>query len=180
MHVISLAGLAHLKQYEGLRLKAYRCSAGKLTIGYGHTGPDVTEGLQITELQALQLLKQDTSDAQAAVNRLVKKILKPAQFDALVSFAFNAGAGALAESTLLRLINQDPNNPARVDISAQDSKPEVRGLLLVNGIHSANVIEYNFYKWIWQTNPKTGKKEVSQGLLNRRRQEAALYFTPSK
>ena len=94
------------KRFEGLKLSAYRDSVGVLTIGYGHTGPDVFEGQTITEEEADALLVQDTQDAVAAVNRLVTAALTQGQFDALVDFVFNLGAGRLEGSTLLELLNE--------------------------------------------------------------------------
>lgn len=98
-------GLNLIKKYEGLRLKAYKCPAGKLTIGYGHTN-NVRPDDVITEAQASELLIRDVLDVEGAINRLVTKTLTQGQFDALCSFIFNLGAGAFQRSTLLRKINQ--------------------------------------------------------------------------
>ena len=101
----SSKGLALTEQFEGLRLTAYQDSVGVWTIGYGHTGSDVHPGLAITQQQASELLLKDVASAVAAVNRLVTVPLTQNQFDALVDFVFNAGAGNLAGSTLLRDLN---------------------------------------------------------------------------
>ena len=101
---ISKAGLDLIKQFEGLYLKAYRCPAGVPTIGYGHTA-GVAMGQTITQQQADDYLRRDVRMFERAVERLVKVPLTQGQFDALVSFAFNLGEGALAQSTLLRLLN---------------------------------------------------------------------------
>lgn len=101
----STKGLALIQVAEGFRPNAYICPAGVLTIGYGHTGSDVTPGMVITEAQALALLRKDVASFEAAVSALVRVPLTQGQFDALVSFAFNLGAGALKASTLLRLLN---------------------------------------------------------------------------
>jgi lysozyme len=98
-------GLNLTEQFEGLRLDAYQDQVGVWTIGYGHTGPDVHPGLTITQEQANSLLMQDTQSAAAAVNRLVTVALNQDEFDALVDFVFNLGEGALAGSTLLKLLN---------------------------------------------------------------------------
>ena len=98
-------GLALTEQCEGLRLTAYQDSVGVWTIGYGHTGADVHPGLTITQQQASALLLKDVASAVATVNRLVKVALTQNQFDALVDFVFNAGAGNFASSTLLRVLN---------------------------------------------------------------------------
>ena len=102
---LSQDGLNMVKKYEGLFTKAYVCPAGVLTIGYGHTGPDVKPGQRITEAQAEQLLRQDMGKFEAAVKRQVKVPLTQGQFDALTSFTFNCGEGALKKSTLLKKLN---------------------------------------------------------------------------
>ncbi len=101
----SSKGLALTEQFEGLRLTAYQDSVGVWTIGYGHTGSDVHPGLTITQQQASDLLRKDVASAVATVNRLVSVPLTQNQFDALVDFVFNAGAGNFADSTLLRDLN---------------------------------------------------------------------------
>lgn len=98
-------GLALIKSFEGLRLQAYTCPAGVLTIGYGSTGPHVRPGMRITEQQADALLLSDLSRFEAAVTGAVRVPLTQAQFDALVSFTFNVGVAALRSSTLLRKLN---------------------------------------------------------------------------
>lgn len=93
--VTSKNGRDLIKKYEGLRTKAYRCAAGVLTIGYGHT-KGVKEGMQITKAQAEAFLTQDLAVAEQAVNLYVKRYdLNQNEYDALVSFTFNCGAGNL-------------------------------------------------------------------------------------
>lgn len=94
-----------LKQWEGLRLTAYKDSGGVLTIGYGHTGPDVKAGMTITEAQAEMLLMRDLSRFEQSVERSVKVPLTDNQFGALVSFAYNVGTSAFEGSTLLKKLN---------------------------------------------------------------------------
>ena len=104
---ISDAGIAAIKEYEGCVLTAYPDpgTGGKpWTIGVGHTG-DVVPGMTITEDEAGDLLREDIQSSEAAVNRLVTVPITQGQYDALVSFAFNVGQGALAQSTLLRKLN---------------------------------------------------------------------------
>ncbi|EQA1622550.1 lysozyme [Enterobacter asburiae] len=102
---VSQTGLDLIKQYESLRTTAYRCPAGVLTIGYGHTA-GVKESDKITQAQADEFLAQDAAVAAADVTRLVTVTLSQNQFDALVSFTFNLGAGNLASSTLLKRLNE--------------------------------------------------------------------------
>ena len=95
---IGQAGLALIKQYEGCRLAAYRCAAGVWTIGYGHTA-GVHSGMTITQAQADVYLQQDIAKFEGYVNNPayvpITANLNQNQFDALVSFAFNLGAGNL-------------------------------------------------------------------------------------
>ncbi|MBN1989361.1 MAG: lysozyme [Bacteroidales bacterium] len=94
----SQKGINLIKGHETLRLKAYLCPAGVLTIGYGHT-KGVKDGDTITEQQAEQFLKEDLAEAEDAVLR-TKVALNQNQFDALVSFVFNVGASKFNGSTL--------------------------------------------------------------------------------
>ena len=109
---INQAGIDLIKRFEGLRLKAYQDMVGVWTIGYGHTGSDVTQGMTITLQQANDLLLQDLAKFETGVTDLVKSKIDENQFSALVSFAYNLGLGALKTSTLLRVINDNPNSLA--------------------------------------------------------------------
>lgn len=105
-----LNGLNLIKEKEGLRLKPYLCSAGVATIGYGSTmyadGRKVTlKDAAISEKQALELLANTLGKYEKAVNDYVKVPLTQNEFDALVSFTYNLGAGNLLSSTLLKKIN---------------------------------------------------------------------------
>jgi lysozyme len=101
----SVKGMAITEMFEGCRLVAYQDQVGVWTIGYGHTGPDVTPGLTITLAQAQALLGRDVSSAAACVNNSVLVKLTQEEFDALVDFVFNVGAGAFKGSSLLRDLN---------------------------------------------------------------------------
>ena len=105
-----MTGRDIIKQFEGLRLEAYRCPAGVWTIGYGHTR-DVKEGQVIDEAEAERLLEEDYNRAATFVRQLAFKPLNRNQFEACVSFVFNLGPGNFKNSTLLRKINADPNDP---------------------------------------------------------------------
>ena len=100
-------GLDLIRKYEGLQLAAYVCPGGKLTIGYGHTGPDVKAGKKIDVKQANELLIKDVLRFEKAVNELVTVPMTQGMFDALISFSFNLGAGSLKSSTLLKKLNAD-------------------------------------------------------------------------
>lgn len=98
----------HIEALEGFRARAYRDVAGVLTIGYGHAIKPSEAWLRDATLsreQAAELLRQDVKAAENAVNTFVKVPLKQEQFDALVSFTYNVGAGALRTSTLVRRLN---------------------------------------------------------------------------
>lgn len=100
-----------IAQWEGFRAEPYRCPAGVWTIGHGTTrypdGRAVTEGdPACAHKQAMEWLKHDIADAEAAVKVYVKVPLTDAQRVALVSFVYNLGPAALGRSTLLRLLNR--------------------------------------------------------------------------
>lgn len=109
-------GVELIKEFEGCRLTAYKCPAGVWTIGYGHTGTvdgkAVASGMTITAAKATELLKADLSKFEAAVNSYVTAPITQNMFDALVSFSFNVGAGALRRSTLLKKLNTKDYNGA--------------------------------------------------------------------
>ena len=109
----SKKGLDLIKKYEGLELKPYLCPANIPTIGYGATyypndvrvtmsDKDITEGF--AEVLLLEMLER----YEKGVERYVQVDINQNQFDALVSFAYNLGLGALKSSTLLKKINNNP------------------------------------------------------------------------
>lgn len=97
-------GVELIRHFEGCRFDAYLCPAGVWTIGYGHTA-DVKEGDRVDQEAAEAFLIEDLEKFEQAVAQLVEVPLTQQQFDALVSWTFNLGAGNLAESTLLRKLN---------------------------------------------------------------------------
>lgn len=99
--------IAALKGFEGVRLAAYPDPAtggDPWTIGVGHTGPDVRQGMTITSDEADRLLRADLAKFENGVANLAP-VTSQGQFDALVSFAFNVGLGNLKTSTLLKKHN---------------------------------------------------------------------------
>ena len=143
---ISPHGLEKLKQWEGLKTKAYKDSGGVWTIGYGHTAtagePKPRAGMVITAAEAESILLRDLAQYEAAVENNVKVKLNDNQFAALVSFAFNVGIGAFKNSTLLKKLNQG----------------------------NFNAVPTELMKWT-----KAGGKKI-QGLVNRRRAEGYLWM----
>lgn len=110
---LSNNGLTLIKQFEGCRLSAYKCQSSEryYTIGYGHCGADVTQGMNITQEEANNLLVKDCERFVDHVNTYMDKYnFNQNQFDALVSFAYNIGN-----------INQLTNNGTRsiAEISAK-------------------------------------------------------------
>ena len=95
-----------IRHFEGCELTAYRCSAGQITIGFGHCGPDVYEGQKITQAVANQLLRDDLDKFERAVIESIDVPLDQSEFDALVSFSFNCGVGAFQDSTLRKRLNR--------------------------------------------------------------------------
>ena len=109
-------GIRLIQEFEGLRLTSYLCSAGVATIGYGATyyqdGSKVKLGQTITRDQADQLLKDHLKQFEGSVLGLLNTTkVNQHQFDELVSFCFNLGAGNLAKSQLLRFVKANPKDP---------------------------------------------------------------------
>ena len=97
MH-INEAGLKIVKNFEGLRLQSYKCPAGVITIGYGHTGSykgkPLTLGMTITKEEAEELLKQDLVKYENYVDDLHRDFNEN-EYSALVSFCYNCGPASL-------------------------------------------------------------------------------------
>ncbi|MDE5750107.1 MAG: lysozyme [Duncaniella sp.] len=138
---------AKMMQWEGCRLTAYRCPAGVLTIGYGHTGPDVTEGLKISAVKAVELFNADLDRFSASVSRLLTRIqLSQCQFDALVSIAYNIGTGNFSRSGLLARVKADPTDPAIRTEFLKHVKARVGGVLkTLPGLVSRRTSEADHY-----------------------------------
>lgn len=126
----SQAGIDLIKNFEQLRLAAYRDAGGVPTIGYGSTR-NVRMGMRINAALADARLRTDLGDAEATVNRLVTVPLSQPQFDALVSLTFNIGGGAFAKSTLLRRLNAGDYASAALEFGrwVKDGGRPLRGLV---------------------------------------------------
>ena len=102
-----------IKQFEGLRLKAYLCPAGIWTIGYGHTS-GVSPNSFITIQEADEYLHRDVATIEMQLNKL-NLSLRQCQWDAIVSFVFNVGIGNFKASTLLAKIRINPDDNSIMD-----------------------------------------------------------------
>lgn len=104
-------GIALIKRFEGFEERAYLCPAGVWTIGHGHTS-GVHERQTCTREQAERWLREDLKSAENAVNTLEpSRPLRQNEFDALVSFVYNLGAGNFMKSTLRMKVCANPDNP---------------------------------------------------------------------
>ena len=146
---ISKTGIQLIKDFEGLRLNAYKCSAGVPTIGYGSTFYPDKSNVKMSDVlrdkeEAEILLINTLEDFDIYVSKYTKSVkLTQYQFDALVCFAFNVGLGNLSKSTLLKKVLANPND---------------------------TTINIEFVKW------NRGGGIVLKGLTKRRQKEAELYF----
>lgn len=144
---ISDDGLSIVRHFEGLYLKSYVDPVGVWTIGYGHTGNHAHAGNVISEQEAEVLLREDMRTSERIVDRYIDIGLKQHQFDALVSFAFNFGGGAFAESTLRKKLNDGDFKGAAAEFPR------------------------------WNKGTVKGKKVVLPGLTRRRSSERFLFET---
>lgn len=88
----------------------YRCPAGYWTVGYGHVLAAYEAFTTLTRAEADALLRKDVGHAAQSVRALVRVPLTHGQFDALVSFTFNLGAGAFERSTLRQVVNREEHD----------------------------------------------------------------------
>jgi lysozyme len=94
-----------IQEFEGCKLTAYLCPAGVWTIGWGSTGVGVSKGVVWTQAEADERYKKDMAVFKAGVQKLVTVPVNKNQLEALTSFAYNLGIGALKGSTLLKFLN---------------------------------------------------------------------------
>lgn len=139
---LSTEGLELLKRSEGFRSRAYLDMAGFPTIGFGHRVlPHEAFPDGIEEARAAEILAADVREAEQAVERLVKVELTQGQFDALTDFCFNLGAGRLAASTLLRVLNSGCYDAARQQLLRWDKA----GGELNTGLKARRVAEFELW-----------------------------------
>lgn len=141
------AGIEFIARWEGLKLKAYQCSAGVWTIGIGSTrfpdGVPVKMGDTLaSEDEAYDLFRDTVNKYENAVNKLVTIALDQNQFNALVSFTYNVGIGALQSSTLLKRINDKASSE---EIKTQWRRWNKAGGQIVKGLSNRREAELELY-----------------------------------
>ena len=136
-----------IKGWEGCRLTAYRCPAGVLTIGYGHTGSDVTAGKKITQSEANRLFDKDIKRfADKVAPLFTGVVLNNNQFDALVSLSYNIGSLSVKAPTLLRKVKANPNDPTIRAEFLKHVNARVNGVLKpLPGLVKRRTAEANHY-----------------------------------
>lgn len=144
---LNASGYKLIQDFEGLRLKPYLCSAGVPTIGFGNTkyldGKKVTmSDPAITLSQAMDMFIKVADGFAAKVASLIKKPVTQNQFNAVVSFAYNVGLGALEKSTLLKKLNANPNDPT---IANEFAKWNKAGGKVNNGLTKRRAKESQIY-----------------------------------
>ena len=112
-------GLDLICRFEGFSPTIYICPAGWPTIGYGHVVRGHERGRLangIDEETGDELLRRDVGAAERAVSRFIRVSLTDGRFDALVSFAFNLGTGALQRSTLRKKVNREEHEAVPTEL----------------------------------------------------------------
>lgn len=144
---ISEAGLQFIKSKEKYASKPYTCSAGRLTIGYGHVIQPNESMKFVNKEKAEKILSDDVGKVEDELSKLITIPLKQNQYDAIVSLVFNIGINAFYRSTLRKRMNNREWNEIPKEISR------------------------------WNKISVNGKKVVSPGLKNRREEEVKIFLT---
>lgn len=152
---LNSVGSLFLQNREGFSAVPYLCSAGKPTIGFGNTfypdGRKVTmKDKPITRAYGVEIFTLVVAQFEKDVNHLVKSIVTQNQFNALVSFAYNLGsdidvdtiAEGLGDSTLLKKVNANPNDP---NIAKEFAKWNKANGKVSNGLISRRQLEAELY-----------------------------------
>lgn len=138
--------IAIIKEFEGLRLKAYKCPAGIWTVGYGSTGPNIKQGTVWTVEQAeADLARRLTEEFVPGVQAAVKVKISNNQLCALVSLAYNIGIAALAKSSIMKCLNAGDAAAASKHF-ADWNKARVNGVLTVlPGLERRRLAEFKLF-----------------------------------
>ncbi|MCC3306079.1 lysozyme [Sneathiella sp. HT1-7] len=158
VYQLSDKGSEFIKQFEGIRLKAYDDGTGVMTIGYGHTG-DVKVGETISQTEANSYFNEDVKWAVDTVNSSVQVKLQQNQVDALVSFTYNVGMGAFKSSTLLKKLNAGDYKSVPSELNKWIYAGKKKGMVA------------RFAHWAHLSNGK----EISPVLKARREKEGGLF-----
>lgn len=146
MRTLDTFGYKIIQQFEGLRLKAYQDSVGIWTIGYGNItyldGSKVKKGDEITREQADLMFKSTANKFALEVAKLINVCLTQNQFNALVSLAYNIGIGAFKGSTLLKKVNNNPNDKS---IANEFLKWKYAGGKVIQGLLNRRIKESEVY-----------------------------------
>ena len=147
--MVNKATVDLIKQFEGLELKAYVDPATgnePITIGYGTTiypnGKKVLIGDVCTAEQAEEYLAYDLNKFSNKVQPLVKSMVNDNQFGAVTSFAYNCGLGNLKSSTLLKMVNNNPNDK---EIDKQFMRWNKAAGKVMNGLTRRRAAESKLY-----------------------------------
>lgn len=139
-------GIKLLHEFEGLKLNAYLCPAKIWTIGYGNTfyedGSKVRPGDVITLERAESLFFKVVNDFAKGVRESILQPIEDYKFSALVCLAYNIGINAFRKSTLLKLVNENPNNP---EIEDQFLRWNRAGGKVMNGLTRRRIAEAKLY-----------------------------------
>ncbi len=141
---------------EGLNLYPYLDTSAIPTIGIGSThyedGTAVTmRDIKITYDRAVAMLMVEVGQDVNVINTVIRSTINQNQFDSLVACCYNIGKAGFKQSTIVKRVNHDPNDPTIKDA---------------------------FLMWIYAHDPHTGKIVQVKGLINRRNKEYTLYSTP--
>jgi lysozyme len=144
---ISNKGLDLIKKFEGYSDRPYLCAAGKPTISYGLTyypnGKQVTlKDSKITKQQGEEMLNKIALDFSSNVEKIIKSNISQNQFDSLVSFSYNVGINNFQKSTLLKLVNINPNDAM---IAKEFLKWNKANGKVLNGLTNRRIAESALY-----------------------------------
>ena len=163
---ISQNGLDFIKKKEAFRANPYYDSVGVATIGYGATKYPNGQKVKITDpaitekYASQMLLDMIENEYQKPVQKLVTSDINQNQFDSLVSFTYNVGVGAFSQSTLLKKVNENPNN--KEQIKYQFSRWNKAGGNVLNGLINRRNDEIDLY---FSGSSVTKKKSLSIGTI---------------
>jgi len=141
----------HIKSFEGLSLKPYQDQAGVWTIGYGNTyyenGKKVSsKDAPITRERANLLFTTIVNQFAKGVKGLIISSVNSNQLGALVSLTYNIGLGAFKQSTVLKRVNENPNDPSIGEAIARFKN--------VKGVPNKGLINRRASEWVlYKSNP---------------------------